>query len=975
LQRNSHWSFLLYELPLLGLHDPRNHFNDPPLSPFSLPSGSGEGCSSAPTFPVGGGHPEGKREEEEGESISTSAAATAPGSLKPPSLAAADPSRAAATSVERTARNNNDRWRNIQDPKDGEDEDEEEEENAEEYKGLSPLAEATESSNCSGSCSDEGGLAAAAAAARAASTLDSKLLHYFRSKANGQSTSPSVEKDGFDKRFDQLAKLHDLYASVSSISAKSQSRLEEVRATSACSLGDIADVQGSRSDVNSLCSEPVKLGGDDDNGGFLSLRRGGAAANEWLKEMDGKIPGGCSISLSDLGIELPGDVLRGSAGRNGFEEREESPLPPPPSNAELGGIAAGASVGHNRSDSPVLQGIDGELAKYAKLKDLETAYDAVSPCLPSPPPLSSVTMEAAAASSRRRDYVPDGASNPDLNRKARPPSSSPSDAAVNGGRGPLSPEADTSGRRGSSTSRPGFPKETPVAAQNATAGALPPPIPRRSPGTGQSSCTSSDPEEASVRKTHASPAKKGLPSSGSLPRGVGRGHPRAKEMSPSCRTATVGKARAPHHRLVRASRSAASGSDPLLAASSTPSSPRTKARGCPSGEGSDNPPTTPQVVIASSPRPSPSLASSSSNPLSASDPSSKTAPPLAPPPSSSSSSPKKAPRFSRLLSSATKKISRSPLKIVVGDKKKQRSSSSGLKNGSSSKPSSAALPSSSAPSSPAKNANGTPSSVRSNFGRGASAPAPARPRHSRGQAGGSRYPPTVLASPYAYPSSPAPRRSAGSRGETSSNDSGFAASTVRLRTTGNGGALGERGAEKTPGGGRRAGHCRSSGYESSAADSLESPTTKDVTQEELTLCRDLDRFPPAQVLPYGSERVRRLDGRWCSEETRRLGAEQRLLAGEMAAARRRLGAQGDRWPLDTHVGELVKSGMQADASVVEAMSRETAILARRVDACKSHVRLDTCFDAPSTAGKTCTTECDFAADILLDPRPDESELF
>jgi len=62
---------------------------------------------------------------------------------------------------------------------------------------------------------------------------------------------------------------------------------------------------------------------------------------------------------------------------------------------------------------------------------------------------------------------------------------------------------------------------------------------------------------------------------------------------------------------------------------------------------------------------------------------------------------------------------------------------------------------------------------------------------------------------------------------------------------------------------------------------------------------------------------------------------------------------------------------------VEALGRETAILARRVDACKSHVRVDTCFDARANeaATATCTTECDFAQDIILDPHGGESDLF
>ena len=80
-----------------------------------------------------------------------------------------------------------------------------------------------------------------------------------------------------------------------------------------------------------------------------------------------------------------------------------------------------------RSDSPVLEGIDQELAKYAKLKDLKQAYNSeeggggVKPKKESGSSScsSSISPPASAPSNRRRrsDHVPDGASNPDLNHK------------------------------------------------------------------------------------------------------------------------------------------------------------------------------------------------------------------------------------------------------------------------------------------------------------------------------------------------------------------------------------------------------------------------------------------------------------------------------------------------------------------------------------------------------------------------------
>ncbi len=66
-------------------------------------------------------------------------------------------------------------------------------------------------------------------------------------------------------------------------------------------------------------------------------------------------------------------------------------------------------------------------------------------------------------------------------------------------------------------------------------------------------------------------------------------------------------------------------------------------------------------------------------------------------------------------------------------------------------------------------------------------------------------------------------------------------------------------------------HCRSSGYESSAADSLESPReeTKASSMKEeeerpteLTLCQDLGTLPPLRLVRYEEEEVKRMDGRF-----------------------------------------------------------------------------------------------------------------
>lgn len=92
------------------------------------------------------------------------------------------------------------------------------------------------------------------------------------------------------------------------------------------------------------------------------------------------------------------------------------------------------------------------------------------------------------------------------------------------------------------------------------------------------------------------------------------------------------------------------------------------------------------------------------------------------------------------------------------------------------------------------------------------------------------------------------------------------------------------------------------------------------------------------------DRRRRLDADSDGVERRRrihqLKAEQATLKVELAAAKLRLGIGVHQWSYELHVEEA----MDADhPSFVEVLERETAILAKRVAACKSRVLMATCF--------------------------------
>ena len=828
---------------------------------------------------------------------------------------------------------------------------------------LSPLAEATESSSEGvQSCSDE------SVDPSKISSLDSHLLHFVNNKVISASSSMSKGLgdggkggDYFNHKIDQLAKLHDLYASVSSISAKSQSHLDERQQRnevdqhphetfliggSTFSLGALEHLNedanqlaeaASTSDVNSLCSEPAKMpecfknrsGLDLDLRSFQTAIQNGGDAS-------------LSISLSDLG----------------FSTSQTS---------------SAKEKANKRSDSPVLEGIDQELAKYAKLKDLKQAYRCETeaeeveaaaagrrmkkesqkteggvkqeekekkvPLTRAPPSSSSSASSSSvsppfSASCRRRDHVPDGASNPDLNHKALP----------------LPTAATTT-----------LQQQQPRMLKNEAAAAV---VPRRSPGTGQSSC-GSDPEELEIisrrRTLNREQRNNGFATatrSNSAKKGVQR------ENSPrSAKTATVGKRASSNHR-------------------------RFEEEEKPVWELRKDVVNNVVVVGGGSPK---KEEKENSSPL------------------KSTTSSIKIPKFSRLF-----KISKSPLKVGQGaggggDKnrhlllhqtrssaatteatsKETRGSDSETTNKGrrrSSTPEDRPLKqhdkeaggkkptsSSSSPLSP-KNAKGTSSSAVECSRRNQQINKDTWSKRQRKTATHSTSS-ALLPSPYSFPS--AARSSSGRGVETSSNDSGLgneAVSGVRMRG---------RGANSIQ---RRAKHCRSSGYESSVAESIESPTTAaasttiveedaatDNNVVELTLSPLLNQ-EPLPILKYGTEHVRRLDAMGRLSAVRCLKLQQQRLKSEMSAAKARIGSDPKRWSYELHVEESV-GGFKTDveSAVVEAFARETQILRKRIDACKSHVKMLTCFDVKgSTAGSTCcTTECE-STPVLHE---DETEIF
>ena len=154
-------------------------------------------------------------------------------------------------------------------------------------------------------------------------------------------------------------------------------------------------------------------------------------------------------------------------------------------------------------------------------------------------------------------------------------------------------------------------------------------------------------------------------------------------------------------------------------------------------------------------------------------------------------------------------------------------------------------------------------------------------------------------------------------------------------------------------------HCASSGYESIG---LESESTS-VESYHGTLAQAQDRSVP--ILQYDEGTVSRLDRHWRFEEIKRLKKRQEQLKGELFSAKSRIKtrSESDNWSYELHTEA---SGLDhTDPNFVEAFEAETVILDKRVQACKSHVVVTTCFDnrpaSPATTNAQltgCTADCE-----------------
>ena len=261
----------------------------------------------------------------------------------------------------------------------------------------------------------------------------------------------------FNQKFDQLAKLHQLYQSVSSINAKCQSRLENDRnrglrehsSSLTALLTDNSSHSSVSDDLNSLCSEPAWFGTSP----FLDINKNSTLSLN-IMDLCNFSGGKNSISLRSLSIPT-GDNF---SGENSLME------------LNIESIAM-----EERCDSPILEGIDSELAKYAKLRDLKQAYN---------PRCEDICDIGGRLSALRH---PDGASNPDLQGHTAPDTgSNPS----------FGREVKPEGEKGETVRRDLNPTSIEKVSLPSVCS-----LSQRSPGTGRSS-SGSDPEETLHNRTY-----------------------------------------------------------------------------------------------------------------------------------------------------------------------------------------------------------------------------------------------------------------------------------------------------------------------------------------------------------------------------------------------------------------------------------------------------------------------------------------
>ena len=168
--------------------------------------------------------------------------------------------------------------------------------------------------------------------------------------------------------------------------------------------------------------------------------------------------------------------------------------------------------------------------------------------------------------------------------------------------------------------------------------------------------------------------------------------------------------------------------------------------------------------------------------------------------------------------------------------------------------------------------------------------------------------------------------------------------------------------------------CRSSGYESigleSERDSLDScqgalqANIASSSSDRVSVKKQRNNNPsPIPIIDYDQSFVQRLDCLWRFQEIKRLKKQQEQLKGELSSAKDRINVDPKRWSYDLHTKD---SGLDhTDPNFVEAFQRETEILGKRVAACQAHVVLTTCFDRQQPGGAEqeqlgdsgCTADC------------------
>ena len=690
----------------------------------------------------------------------------------------------------------------------------------------------------------------------------------------------------FNKKFDQLEKLHELYKSVSSISAASQSRLElnknrtfeENRnlmpgqrsasfSLTGLMLGDLDNLSLPSTvsdDLNSLCSEPawvtssLKVGqetGLDINRNSTSCTNSALdLANLHLGVLSGP---GSALSLSQLmaGTRGPGAQVR--------ENKTKFP-------SQLS-IEPEREVSQDRSDSPILEGIDSDLAKYAELKDLERAYKPKNNqyCDKKTDKLSSLLPSHSLRH-------PDGASNPDLE-------SSP----------PLKPGQITS-------------PFTPAAT-----------LPRRSPGTGRSSSGSDAEMETAAQK-----------------------------LRPATRTSSGQKVNLNEACDLRPDEVIKSGTETILSGSGKLPPPPDQVHVMLKSDEDDDK-ASQKNIIKEHKEKTPKI-----------------------------------PRFSRLFGNV-KKISKSPTQISKSaaeekprskaSKRQTKTSQISLKDSGqlktekliSDKPAKSkyrffekrekCFPKS--PVNVTKNVKGTLSSEQlcekpSKATKPKNSPKVEKKKDKvKTKSQGVSAVMNCLPSPYSFPSKVKTKRQGASETSGSGYDSGIesggairagiaSSSLVKIRGKGADTMIltGTPAMTGSPGQGRRVSrsHCKSSGYESIGAES--ESTSVESYHGAVTSDKKTDGV---QILNYDSDTVTRMDRHWRFEEIKRLKKKQEHLKDELYSAKSRINSDPDRWSYELHTEA---SGLDHnDPNFVEAFEKETVILDKRVQACKSHVVFSTSF--------------------------------